>query len=37
MNAVRTAIKAGVKPTMVARQFGVSLPTLRRILTDDQK
>lgn len=36
MNAVRAAVRAGVKPTMVARQFGVSLPLVRKILDEKQ-
>src|SRR4051794_38716391 len=30
-NAIRSALMAGVKPTQVARHFGVSLSTLRQI------
>lgn len=37
MNAMRAAIKAGVKPTVVARQFGISLPMVRKVLADEQK
>lgn len=36
VNAVRAAIKAGVKPTMVARQFGLSLASVRRVLEDER-
>lgn len=32
LNAVRAAIRAGVKPTVAARQFGVSLSAIRRAL-----
>lgn len=31
-NAIRAAVKAGVKPTMIARQFGVSLSAIRHVL-----
>ena len=33
-NAIRAAVKAGVKPTMIARQFGVSLSAIRQVLAD---
>ncbi len=33
-NAIRSALAAGVKPTQVARHFGVSLATLRQIGSD---
>ena len=33
-NAIRAAVKAGVKPTMIARQFGVSLSAIRHVLAD---
>jgi hypothetical protein len=32
LNAIRAAVKAGVKPTMIARQFGVSLAAIRKAL-----
>mgnify|MGYP003504247385 CR=1 FL=1 len=32
VNAIRAALKAGVKPTVVARQFGVSPAEIRRAL-----
>ena len=36
VNAVRAAIKAGVKPTVAARQFGVSLSSIRKVLSKGQ-
>src|SRR5215213_5378677 len=33
-NAIRSALMAGVKPTQIARHFGVSLSTLRQIGSD---
>ncbi len=33
-NAIRSALMAGVKPTQVAKHFGVSLSTLRQIGSD---
>jgi hypothetical protein len=30
LNAIRAAVKAGVKPNTIARQFGVSLSAIRR-------
>jgi hypothetical protein len=35
MNAVRAAFKAGVKPSMIARQFGVSQSDVRKVLASD--
>ncbi len=32
-NAVRAATKAGIKPAVIARQFGLSLATVRQLLT----
>ncbi|CAN0593372.1 unnamed protein product, partial [Laminaria digitata] len=32
LNAVRAAIKVGVKPAVAARQFGVSISAIRRAL-----
>lgn len=32
VNAIRAAVKAGVKPSMIARQFGVSLAAIRKAL-----
>jgi len=34
VNAIRAAVKAGVKPTMIARQFGVSLAAIRKALRE---
>ena len=34
INAIRAAFKAGVKPTMIARQFGISQAVIRRALAD---
>ena len=36
-NAVRAAFKAGVKPTLIARQFGMSDADVRRALASDEK
>jgi hypothetical protein len=33
INAIRAAFKAGVKPTMIARQFGVSQAAIRQALS----
>jgi hypothetical protein len=35
VNAIRAALKAGVKPTAVARQFGVSPAEIRRALDSE--
>ena len=32
LNAIRAAVKAGVKPNVIARQFGVSLAAIRKAL-----
>ena len=37
LNAVRAAFKAGVRPSRIARQFGVSLSDVRKTLTGDEK
>jgi ribosomal protein S25 len=37
LNAVRAAFKAGVTPSRIARQFGVSLSDVRRALSSDEK
>jgi hypothetical protein len=37
LNAVRAAFKAGVTPSRIARQFGVSLSDVRRALASDEK
>ena len=34
INAIRAAFKAGVKPSMIARQFGVSQAAIRDALSD---
>jgi predicted DNA-binding protein (UPF0251 family) len=35
MNAVRAAFKAGVKPSQIARQFGLSQADVRKALASD--
>jgi hypothetical protein len=35
MNAVRAAFKAGVKPSMISRQFGISQSDVRKALASD--
>ena len=37
LNAVRAAFKAGVRPSRIAKQFGVSLSDVRKALAGDQK
>ena len=37
LNAVRAAFKAGVTPSRIARQFGVSLSDVRKALAGDGK
>jgi hypothetical protein len=37
LNAVRAAFRAGVKPTQIARQFGLSDADVRRALASDEK
>jgi len=37
LNAVRAAFKAGVRPSRIARQFGVSLSEVRKVLAGDEK
>ena len=37
LNAVRAAFKAGVTPSLIARQFGVSLSDVRKALAADEK
>src|SRR5450759_99443 len=37
MNAVRAAFKAGVRPSRIAKQFGVSLSDVRKALAGDEK
>jgi hypothetical protein len=36
VNAVRAALKAGVTPTRIARQFGLSLADVRKALSSDE-
>src|ERR1019366_4743900 len=36
LNAVRAAFKAGVRPSRIARQFGVSLSDVRKALATDE-
>ena len=35
LNAVRASLKAGVRPSRIARQFGVSLSDVRKVLATD--
>jgi hypothetical protein len=35
VNAVRSAFKAGIKPSRIARQFGVSQSDVRKVLASD--
>ena len=37
LNAVRAAFKAGVRPTQIARQFGLSDADVRRALASEDK
>jgi hypothetical protein len=37
LNAVRAAFKAGVRPTLIARQFGLSDADVRRALASEDK
>jgi len=37
LNAIRAAFKAGVRPSRIARQFGVSLSDVRKALASDEK
>ena len=37
LNAVRAAFKAGVKPSAIARQFGISQSDLRKALAQDTR
>jgi DNA-binding transcriptional regulator YiaG len=34
INAIRAAFKAGVKPSVIARQFGVSQQVIRQVLVE---
>src|SRR5947208_15127452 len=35
VNAVRAAAKAGIKPSVIARQFGISQSDVRKVLTSE--
>jgi predicted DNA binding protein len=35
INAVRAAFKAGIKPSLIARQFGLSQSDVRKVLASD--
>jgi hypothetical protein len=35
VNAVRAALKAGIKPSLIARQFGISQSDVRKVLASD--
>ena len=35
INAVRAAVKAGIKPSVIARQFGISQSDVRKVLASD--
>ena len=35
INAVRAAFKAGIKPSVIARQFGISQSDVRKVLASD--
>ena len=35
VNAVRAAAKAGIKPSVIVRQFGISQSDVRKVLTSD--
>jgi predicted transcriptional regulator len=37
LNAVRAAFKAGVRPSRIAKQLGVSLSDVRKALAGDEK
>jgi hypothetical protein len=37
LNAVRAAFKAGVKPSAIARQFGISQSDVRKALAQDRR
>ena len=37
VNAVRAAFKAGIKPSLIARQFGLSQSDVRKVLASDAK
>ena len=35
INAVRAAFKEGIKPSVIARQFGISQSDVRKVLASD--
>jgi len=35
VNAVRAAFKAGIKPALIARQFGIPQSDVRKVLASD--
>jgi hypothetical protein len=37
VNSVRAAFKAGVRPSMIARQFGISQSAVREVLANEKK
>ena len=37
INAVRAAFKAGIKPSVIARQFGISQSDVRKVLASDTR
>jgi DNA invertase Pin-like site-specific DNA recombinase len=37
LNAVRAAFKAGITPSRIARQFGISQSNVRKALASDEK
>jgi hypothetical protein len=37
INAVRAAFKAGIKPSLIARQFGISQSDVRKVLASDAR
>jgi predicted DNA binding protein len=37
MNAVRAAFKAGIKPSQIARQFGISRTDVQKALASDRE
>jgi len=37
LNAVRAAFKAGVRPSRIAREFGISQSDVRKALASDEK
>jgi DNA invertase Pin-like site-specific DNA recombinase len=37
INAVRAAFKAGIKASLIARQFGISQSDVRKVLASDEE